>query len=142
MVRLSEAITRKVGGRKPTYSCATPSSFRAALTIHSTRPTQPLANAPTLPNKHRPSCFPTITHTWLRPSAAAAPPSHVHANHHHHRCEKVLYGHQHSFEQNLLRCAWSPDGTRVSAGSGDRIVYLWDVGACVSPCVRVSDTCV
>jgi len=45
-----------------------------------------------------------------------------------HRCEKVLYGHQHSFEQNLLRCDWSPDGNRVAAGSADRIVYVWDAG--------------
>eukprot|EP00878_Enallax_costatus_P014546 GHUV01015217.1.p2 GENE.GHUV01015217.1~~GHUV01015217.1.p2 ORF type:complete len:180 (+),score=33.93 GHUV01015217.1:1638-2177(+) len=43
------------------------------------------------------------------------------------RCEKVLIGHNHSFEQNLLRCDWSPDGRRVTAGSADRIVYVWDV---------------
>lgn len=42
------------------------------------------------------------------------------------RCEKVFYGHQHSFEQNLLRCDWSPDGRRVTAGSADRVVYVWD----------------
>ena len=28
--------------------------------------------------------------------------------------------------QNLLRCAWSPDGSKVTAGSGDRFVYIWD----------------
>ena len=28
--------------------------------------------------------------------------------------------------QNLLRCSWSPDGTKVSAGSADRFVYIWD----------------
>ena len=28
--------------------------------------------------------------------------------------------------QNLLKCAWSPDGSKVSAGSGDRFVYVWD----------------
>lgn len=28
--------------------------------------------------------------------------------------------------KNLLRCAWSPDGSKVSAGSADRYVYIWD----------------
>jgi len=28
--------------------------------------------------------------------------------------------------QNLLRCAWSPDGSKVSAGSSDRFHYIWD----------------
>lgn len=32
----------------------------------------------------------------------------------------------HTFEKNLLRCAWSPDGRRVTCGSGDRYVYVWD----------------
>jgi len=39
----------------------------------------------------------------------------------------LFRGHQHDFEQNLLRCAWSSDGSKVSAGSGDRFVYVWDV---------------
>jgi len=42
------------------------------------------------------------------------------------RCTKVLQGHQHNFEQNLLRCAWSPDGKQVTCGSSDRFVYIWD----------------
>lgn len=29
------------------------------------------------------------------------------------RCTKVFTGHQHNFEKNLLRCAWSPDGSQV-----------------------------
>ncbi len=29
------------------------------------------------------------------------------------RCTKVFTGHQHNFEQNLLKCDWSPDGSRV-----------------------------
>lgn len=29
------------------------------------------------------------------------------------RCVKLLSGHQHNFEKNLLRCAWSPDGSKV-----------------------------
>ena len=63
------------------------------------------------------------------------------------RCTKIFTGHQHNFEkvckhffvvmhlasvknifssQNLLHCAWSPDGELVSAGSADRFVYIWD----------------
>jgi WD40 repeat protein len=26
----------------------------------------------------------------------------------------------------MLRCAWSPDGSKVAAGSSDRFVYVWD----------------
>jgi len=43
------------------------------------------------------------------------------------RCVKIFYGAQHTFEKNLLRCAWSPDGQRVTCGSGDRYVNVWDV---------------
>jgi Prp8 binding protein len=42
------------------------------------------------------------------------------------RCVKILQGNQHNFEKNLLRCAWYPDGSKVSAGSADRYVYIWD----------------
>ncbi|XP_041361654.1 U5 small nuclear ribonucleoprotein 40 kDa protein-like [Gigantopelta aegis] len=42
------------------------------------------------------------------------------------RCVKILQGHQHTFEKNLLHCAWSPDGSKVGTGSGDRSVYIWD----------------
>ncbi|XP_055694930.1 U5 small nuclear ribonucleoprotein 40 kDa protein [Lutzomyia longipalpis] len=42
------------------------------------------------------------------------------------RCVKIFSGHQHNFEKNLLRCAWSKDGTLVSCGSADRFVYIWD----------------
>ncbi|TKR72317.1 hypothetical protein L596_019786 [Steinernema carpocapsae] len=43
------------------------------------------------------------------------------------RCLQTFVGHQHNFEKNLLKCAWSPDGRRVSAGSADRYTYVWDV---------------
>lgn len=43
------------------------------------------------------------------------------------RAVDLFEGHQHDFQQNLLRCAWSGDGTRVTAGSADRFVYVWDV---------------
>lgn len=42
------------------------------------------------------------------------------------RCVKIIQGHQHNFEKNLLRCSWSSDGSKVSAGSADRFVYIWD----------------
>ncbi|XP_037079851.1 U5 small nuclear ribonucleoprotein 40 kDa protein-like isoform X2 [Pollicipes pollicipes] len=42
------------------------------------------------------------------------------------RCLKILTGHQHNFEKNLLRCDWSPDGRKVTAGSSDRYLYIWD----------------
>lgn len=42
------------------------------------------------------------------------------------RCIKMMVGHAHNFEKNLLRCSWSADGTKISAGSADRFVYIWD----------------
>eukprot|EP00271_Cylindrocystis_brebissonii_P017109 TRINITY_DN430_c1_g1_i1.p1 TRINITY_DN430_c1_g1~~TRINITY_DN430_c1_g1_i1.p1 ORF type:complete len:364 (-),score=43.11 TRINITY_DN430_c1_g1_i1:384-1475(-) len=42
------------------------------------------------------------------------------------RCVKIFTGHQHSLEKNLLKCAWAADGARVTAGSADRMVYVWD----------------
>lgn len=42
------------------------------------------------------------------------------------RCVKIFQGHQHNFEQSLLRCGWSNDGRRVAAGSSDRHVHVWD----------------
>lgn len=43
------------------------------------------------------------------------------------RCIKIFQGHQHNFEKNLLRVAWSPDGKRISCGSADKQVYIWEV---------------
>jgi len=45
------------------------------------------------------------------------------------RCVKSFMGHQHNFEKNLLRCAWSPGSDRISAGSSDRFVYVWEVAS-------------
>ncbi|CAH0400702.1 unnamed protein product [Chilo suppressalis] len=42
------------------------------------------------------------------------------------RCVKLMSGHSHNFEKNLLRCAWAHDGAKVAAGSADRFVYIWD----------------
>lgn len=45
------------------------------------------------------------------------------------RCVKILSGHKHNFEKNLLHCSWSPDGAMVGAGSSDRNVYVWDTAS-------------
>ncbi|MGH0137055.1 UNVERIFIED_CONTAM: hypothetical protein FKN15_028225 [Acipenser sinensis] len=42
------------------------------------------------------------------------------------RCLKIFQGSIHNFEKNLLRCSWSPDGSKIAAGSADRFVYVWD----------------
>ena len=38
------------------------------------------------------------------------------------REQKRFFGLQHNVQKTLLKCAWSPDGTKVSAGSSDQIV--------------------
>lgn len=45
------------------------------------------------------------------------------------RCVKVFTGATHNYERNLLRCAWSPDGERVTAGSADWNVHIWEVAS-------------
>jgi len=45
------------------------------------------------------------------------------------RCVKFFMGHVHNFEKNLLRCSWSPDSSKVAAGSADRFVYVWDAAS-------------
>merc|ERR1711934_740160 len=42
------------------------------------------------------------------------------------RCIKTFTGAVHNFEKNLLRSNWSPDGRRITSGSADRFVYVWD----------------
>eukprot|EP00123_Amoebidium_parasiticum_P007143 comp17909_c0_seq1/m.18170 comp17909_c0_seq1/g.18170 ORF comp17909_c0_seq1/g.18170 comp17909_c0_seq1/m.18170 type:complete len:359 (-) comp17909_c0_seq1:81-1157(-) len=42
------------------------------------------------------------------------------------RQTKSLIGAQHNFEKSLLRCSWAPTGKQASAGSADRMVYVWD----------------
>ena len=42
------------------------------------------------------------------------------------RLTQTLAGAEHSFEQNLLRCSWSADGTMVGAGGADCMVHVWD----------------
>ncbi|CEF69307.1 U5 small nuclear ribonucleoprotein 40 kDa protein [Strongyloides ratti] len=43
------------------------------------------------------------------------------------RAVSFYVGHQHNFEKNLLKCAWSPDGRRISLGSSDGFHYIWNV---------------
>lgn len=43
------------------------------------------------------------------------------------RLLKVLEGAPHGFEKNLIKPAWSPDGSQIACGSGDRSVVIWDV---------------
>jgi len=45
------------------------------------------------------------------------------------RCVGVLPGVVHGVDQNLLKCCWSPDGSKVSAGSADRFVTIWDAAS-------------
>lgn len=43
------------------------------------------------------------------------------------RAVSVFEGHQHDFQKQLLRCSWAPDGARITCGSADRFVYVWEV---------------
>ena len=54
------------------------------------------------------------------------------------RCTKIFSGHTHNFEKNLLKCAWSPDGKRVAAGSADRMVNVWEASSGKMLCVAHS----
>ena len=45
------------------------------------------------------------------------------------RLVRSMEGAPHSFEKNLHRATWSPDGRRIGAGSGDRTVVIWDAGS-------------
>lgn len=42
------------------------------------------------------------------------------------RLVNTFQGHMHDLQKWLLKCAWSPDGRRVTAGSSDNFVYVWD----------------
>lgn len=41
------------------------------------------------------------------------------------RCVRVMTGHAHNFEKQLLRCAWSADGKMVACGSSDRCLWIF-----------------
>ena len=40
------------------------------------------------------------------------------------RLTKMFVGHKHNFEKNLLKCAWSPDDSKVTCGSADRYTLI------------------
>ena len=42
------------------------------------------------------------------------------------RLVKTFTGASHNFERNLLRCGWGNNDKLVTAGSADRVVYVWD----------------
>jgi len=42
------------------------------------------------------------------------------------RMLRVLKGHEHSFEKNLIKVAWTPDGRRIGSGSSDTYAYCWE----------------
>ena len=42
------------------------------------------------------------------------------------QCMHVMGGIHHGAEKLLLRCSWSPDGEKITAGSADRMVHIWE----------------
>ena len=42
------------------------------------------------------------------------------------RCVTTYAGVHHGAEKVLLKCNWSPNGDKVTCGSADRIVHIWD----------------
>uniref|UniRef100_A0A7S2TVT0 Uncharacterized protein n=1 Tax=Lotharella oceanica TaxID=641309 RepID=A0A7S2TVT0_9EUKA len=42
------------------------------------------------------------------------------------RFTRQFAGHRHNMDKTLLKAAWSKDGTRITGGSADRHVYVWD----------------
>lgn len=45
------------------------------------------------------------------------------------RVGSVYEGVHHDFQQLMLRCSWSADGSKITAGSADRLVYVWDTAS-------------
>jgi len=45
------------------------------------------------------------------------------------RLVKTFTGHSHNNEKDLPKCDWSPDGLEVAVGSGDHLIYVWDVAS-------------
>jgi len=51
------------------------------------------------------------------------------------RCIKVFpgTGAEHSYEKNLLKCAMTKEGTRVTSGSADTQVRIWSIDSFHNP---------
>jgi len=45
------------------------------------------------------------------------------------RLVKIYTGAAHDFQKQLLKCDWSADGKKISAGSSDGFAYIWDVAS-------------
>ncbi|CAG8546055.1 5254_t:CDS:10 [Paraglomus brasilianum] len=45
------------------------------------------------------------------------------------RLVKVFEGAPHGFEKNLIKPAWSSDGSQIACGSADRSVVIWEVSS-------------
>jgi len=43
------------------------------------------------------------------------------------RLTRIFTGASHNFERNMLRCGWGYNDKLISAGSADRVLYVWDV---------------
>eukprot|EP01128_Nolandella_sp_AFSM9_P008017 TRINITY_DN45_c0_g1_i1.p1 TRINITY_DN45_c0_g1~~TRINITY_DN45_c0_g1_i1.p1 ORF type:complete len:387 (+),score=91.33 TRINITY_DN45_c0_g1_i1:206-1366(+) len=39
---------------------------------------------------------------------------------------KVFHGARHNFEKYLIKSNWAPDGSMITSGSADRMVYVWN----------------
>jgi Prp8 binding protein len=43
------------------------------------------------------------------------------------RLTRIFTGASHNFERNTLRCGWGYNDKLITAGSADRVLYIWDV---------------
>jgi len=48
---------------------------------------------------------------------------------HNNRSLKVMTGHSHTFEKNLIKCDWCIDGSLVAAGGGNNTACVWKVAS-------------
>ncbi|XP_025134345.1 U5 small nuclear ribonucleoprotein 40 kDa protein isoform X2 [Bubalus kerabau] len=61
------------------------------------------------------------------------------------RCVKIFQGNVHNFEKNLLRCSWSPDGSKIAAGSADSSrssIFMMFAGSSTSGIPQAGGFCI